>query len=82
MSLIQVSYYYISNIKQNITLALETLENNTFCLKLGQEKKQINDAVKTTCSYLVHAHATALSRKTTRRNVTLNQEDVINGSCV
>ena len=49
----QLTYFYISDAKQKMTLTFETKENNTFCLKLG--KKRINDAVITSCSYLVHA---------------------------
>ena len=51
---IQLTYFYISDAKQKITLALETKENNPFGLKFGK-KKQIKDTVNTSCSYHVHA---------------------------
>ena len=43
---IQLTYFYISDGKQKITLTLERKENRTFCLKLGK-KKQIKVAINT-----------------------------------
>ena len=36
---IQLTYFYISDAKQKMTLTLETKENNTFCLKLGKKNR-------------------------------------------
>ena len=37
---LQLTYLYITDAKQKISIAHETKENNTFCLKLGQKTDQ------------------------------------------